>query len=119
MSNKKVLYMKVSAFVIFVHNFIHSLIFPFTSVNHHCYPSVTLTPTDAAVPRGVVQSCRSIGISGAGGTAQPSVLSGPCPDPKTILQPKPPLGTSRYSYYEVFLVACLFSTVGNSPLSAP
>uniref|UniRef100_A0A671Y792 Polycystic kidney disease 1b n=1 Tax=Sparus aurata TaxID=8175 RepID=A0A671Y792_SPAAU len=54
-------------------------------------------PTDAAISRDVVQSCRSVGISAAGGSAQSSLLSGPCPDPPTLLQPQPPPSTSRCS----------------------
>lgn len=79
------------------------------------YSGSPLTPTDAAVPRDMVQSCRSVGISRAGGPAQPSALCGPCPDPPTLLQPQPPSGTSRYSttvsYYQGS--SCLFDTVNN------
>lgn len=70
-------------------------------------------PTDAGVSRDVVQSCRSVGISAAGGSAQSSLLSGPCPDPPTLLQPQPPPSTSRCSkivttkcFWELTFVRC-------------
>lgn len=46
-----------------------------------------MSPTDAAFPRLVVQSCRSAAISGTGGPAQSCVLSGSCPDTSALLQP--------------------------------
>lgn len=56
---------------------------------------VFIFSTDAAVPWAVVQSCRSVGESPAGGSAEPPVVPGSGSDPPSLLRPQPLSGSSR------------------------